>query len=426
VMAKRRSWVGLGIVVAGVMPLVAQQSGPQERPVFRADAPGVEVDVRVFGRDSRFLDTLQREDFVVLEDGVPQLITAMTLVGGSPTSALASVSPAQPGGLAANSAATAQQTWIFVFDLNHLTPGGGFSRARSAVEAHLRDGFKDGDIGGVVAGSTMVNNRLTSVREELVAAVASVKPKSDQRSRLIELTREWPRLRDESEALTIASGNRDALQRATLRACTDDPTACRVVAPDALLLEKAQRTQREAARASLDTLNALNALASGLARRPGPKTVVLLSDGFVTADLETTLRTVVGQFTRAGARLYAIDVRGLNRGAAAGIGDQMSPDDPAGGGARFDLGEDGPNSLAVDTGGFVVRNENNIGRALAEIAVDANTYYVLGYQPANSNFDGKYRAIEVRVRDQAGVVVRVRARRGYLALKPAKILRDRP
>jgi len=80
----------------------------------------------------------------------------------------------------------------------------------------------------------------------------------------------------------------------------------------------------------------------------------------------------------------------------------------------------------VDTGGFVVRNENNIGRALAEIAVDANTYYVLGYQPANSNFDGKYRAIEVRVRDQAGVVVRVRARRGYLALKPAKILRDRP
>ena len=60
----------------------------------------------------------------------------------------------------------------------------------------------------------------------------------------------------------------------------------------------------------------------------------------------------------------------------------------------------------------MIRNENNIGRALDRIARDANRYYVLGYQPSNTTFDGKYRPIQVRVKRPG---LRVRARRGYLA-----------
>ena len=81
---------------------------------------------------------------------------------------------------------------------------------------------------------------------------------------------------------------------------------------------------------------------------------------------------------------------------------------------------DGTNSLAVDTGGFAIRNENNFGRALDEIQRDAGTYYVVGYTPAKDTFDGKYRAISVKV---ARPGVKVRARRGYLALEPATLLR---
>jgi tetratricopeptide (TPR) repeat protein len=97
--------------------------------------------------------------------------------------------------------------------------------------------------------------------------------------------------------------------------------------------------------------------------------------------------------------------------------------DEAGPMNRFDAGEDGPNSLAVDTGGMMIRNENNIGRALEAIARDSGRYYVIGYNPSNANFDGKYRPIEVRVKREG---VRVRARRGYLALEPSKMLLPKP
>jgi tetratricopeptide (TPR) repeat protein len=67
-----------------------------------------------------------------------------------------------------------------------------------------------------------------------------------------------------------------------------------------------------------------------------------------------------------------------------------------------------------------IQNENNLGRALDTVQRDAGTYYVLGYTPSNQAFDGKYRAISVRVKRPN---VKVRARRGYLALEPAKLLK---
>jgi VWFA-related protein len=131
----------------------------------------------------------------------------------------------------------------------------------------------------------------------------------------------------------------------------------------------------------------------------------------------------VGQTARAGARIYAIDVRGLNRGRGAGIIDQAQVVDEAGAPAQFEMGEDGPNSLAIDTGGLMIRNENNIGRALERVAADANRYYILGYQPEDADFDGTFRPIDVRVKREG---VRVRARRGYLALETSKMLVPQP
>ncbi len=250
-----------------------------------------------------------------------------------------------------------------------------------------------------------------------------VKPSGDARSRMTELTREWPRLLDEEEAVRIARNEREPLQRAVSRACSDDPDACRAAPPDMQVRGKAQRLQQMIHLASGQTMMALNGLASGLAKMPGPKSVVFLSDGFVTQDIETTLRTVVGQAGRAGARIYAIDVRGLNRGANAGIIDQAQAEDSFGPASKFDSVADGPNSLAVDTGGLMIRNENNIGRALETIAGDANRYYVLGFQPANTTWDGKFRAVQVRVKRDG---VRVRARKGYLALEPARMTLPQP
>src|SRR5207237_8986413 len=65
---------------------------------------------------------------------------------------------------------------------------------------------------------------------------------------------------------------------------------------------------------------------------------------------------------------------------------------------------------------FAIRNENNFMRALDEIQQDAASYYVIGYTPSNTTFDSKYRTIAVTVKRPG---VKVRARRGYLAIAPA-------
>jgi tetratricopeptide (TPR) repeat protein len=148
---------------------------------------------------------------------------------------------------------------------------------------------------------------------------------------------------------------------------------------------------------------------------------VFLTDGFVTARLESNVRDVVGRANRAGAHLYMIDARGLNRGSTGSdIIDQAEADSPIGSGPRMDALEDGPNSLAVDTGAIAIRNQNNFGRVLDDIQHDAGTYYVVTYAPTNEQFDGKFRSISVKVNRPN---VKVRARRGYLALEPAKMIR---
>jgi VWFA-related protein len=405
----------------------AQQAAPQQPPTFQASAQLVQVDVRVFDRDGRFVDDLTVEDFEVFDLGTSQPVRAVFYVGAPAGAAPGSaplVTSRGPSGVSSGPvAAAAKQTWIFVFDLNHITPGSGFDRARESVRTFIREQFTEGDLGGVVAGSRMVNNRLTSVRSELEQAVDSVKPLGDARSRFTEMTREWPRLRDEAEVLAIANEDREAIQRAAIRACTDDPSACQGSPADMMVRDKARRLRSDLHRAATETLSSMTALANGLARIPGPKTIVFLSGGLVVQGLESTLRAGVGQATRAGARIYAIDVRGLNRGVSADIGDRPAAEANTSAPARMDISLDGPNSLAVDTGGFFIQHENNIGRALTRIADDANRYYVLGYQPENLTLDGQYRTIEVRVK-RPGVTVR--ARRGYLALPASQLLMPQP
>src|SRR5918993_1299287 len=413
----------LFLLIAAVM-LAAPHAQQQPSPIFKTATQVVELDVRVFDKDGRFLTGLTPADFEVIEDGAAQKVQTFFYVDdpgratGAPSAPPSSTSSTDPSGTR-----RPRQTWIFFFDLNHLTPGGGYDGARKAVEDFIRDRFQEGDLGGILAGDKMINNRLTSVRQELLDAVKQVKPISDARSRFTELTREWPRLLDEEEAVRIARNEREPLQRAVGRACSDDPDACRLAPADMQVRAKAQRMQQMIHLASGQTMTALNGLASGLAKMPGPKTVVFLSDGFVTMDVETTLRTVVGQAGRAGARIYAIDVRGLNRGGNAGIIDQKQVEDSFGPTTKFDSVADGPNSLAVDTGGLMIRNENNIGRALETIAADANRYYVLGFQPVNTTWDGKFRAVQVRVKRDG---VRVRARKGYLAIEPARMTPPQP
>ena len=149
---------------------------------------------------------------------------------------------------------------------------------------------------------------------------------------------------------------------------------------------------------------------TNLERFEGRKTIVLLSEGFVADDSWSEVQRVIGLAARVNARIYTLDARGLAyRGPTAldraPVDTQQRLLDALG------AGDDAINSLAADTGGFVVRNTNNFNRAVATIAEDAGTYYVLGYRPSRA-FDGKFHRVSVKVKRSG---IDVRARRGYVA-----------
>jgi VWFA-related protein len=415
------------LVTLLTLALGGSQQPPPAAPVqtFRSGAQVVEVDVRVLGKDGKFVTDLALPDFELTEDGVPQKIQSITLIGANAAplapAPLAPSAPLAPAPLAPSAplaplAPVLPQTWLFVFDTAHLTAG-PLQRTREAVEKFLGEKFREGDLGGVVVDGKMANNRLTRDREELRKAVAAARIPGELRGRQLEM-REWPRLRDELEAFRIVRNERDAIQSAVSRACAEEPDQCKRVPPDVQVMSKARQMVTEYRAATLQSLAIVDTLCRGLARIPGPKTVVFFSEGFILEEQESQLRQAVGQAARAGAHFYTIDARGLNTGPGAGIIDQAHPDNPMGAPARFDMQADGTNSLAVDTGGFAIRNENNFGRALDEIQRDTGTYYVVGYTPVKDTFDGKYREISVKVTRPG---VKVRARRGYLAIAPATL-----
>jgi len=73
---------------------------------------------------------------------------------------------------------------------------------------------------------------------------------------------------------------------------------------------------------------------------------------------------------------------------------------------------EGSGALAADTGGFSLRDSNDLAAGLARIGRESRSYYLLGYAPPKRRVDGRFRAIEVKVAREG---VRLRARRGYYA-----------
>src|SRR6185295_18836964 len=70
-------------------------------------------------------------------------------------------------------------------------------------------------------------------------------------------------------------------------------------------------------------------------------------------------------------------------------------------------------ALASDTGGTAFTDSNDFGEAFTRVARDISAYYILGFSSTNTNRDGRFRRLTVRVRNRSNV--RVDAKNGYYA-----------
>jgi VWFA-related protein len=403
----------LALVLVGV-PSAPQQTPPA--PQFSAGIDVVEVDVSVTDKDHQPITNLTANDFEVRENGEKQTIQAIYLA----TMNRALLSASQPATTSETSGAPEhralkQRVFVFVLDMAHLSAA-GFTRSRDAVVDFLKDNMASSDLVGIVANGKMLDNRIDSDREARLKALADVKVPN--MSRFAEM-RSFPRLVDESEAAKIARSDEGTLDNAVARACREQPGECRGAGGDGQVrnevIAKAAHVSAETQRDTSLTLTMLQGLANGLARLPGPKQVVVFSEGFYTDDTSDWLKEVVSTAARNGVHFSTFDARGLAKDQQSqsflGAAPVTSSGDLTA--INTDTNADVLTSLASDTGGDQVRNFNNFKEPMDRLARETGTYYVLGYRPTKA-FDGSYRKLEVKVLRPD---VRVLARKGYMAVR---------
>jgi VWFA-related protein len=390
---------------------------PQQAP-FRAAVDLVEVDVTAIDRNGKPVTDLTAADFEIREGGQPQRIDTIYLVTSDPALLHrpgTTSSPESPAPGVVPRRPLQPRVFVFIFDMTHLSAA-GFDRSRTAIRSFFNDGMRPNDLAGLVVNGVMLGNRIASDKKTLLDLLDGVGPPNLTRYNEM---RAWPRLLSEEEAVRVARNDEKAREAVLMRACSERPGDCEKQARFAVEAEIDNKSRQVAAETVRDgqlALTTMLTLARGLGKFPGPKQVILFSEGFYTGEFQEQVKEVAGLAARNRVRISTLDARGLGRDLRQ---QQLLGEAPVvgttdfGANLGFDENADVLTTLALDTGGQRVRDRNDLRPALDAIAAESGTYYMLGYSPREP-FDGSYRTIQVRT-TRPGVTIR--ARRGYLAAK---------
>jgi hypothetical protein len=175
------------------------------------------------------------------------------------------------------------------------------------------------------------------------------------------------------------------------------------------------------------TLQTLNNLIKWMAKLPGRKLGVFISEGLRIFETDTApeLRDTGARAARANVAFYSIDPRGLDAWLPLPSEAPSSIFDAPGTLAERNLAEVEQNrsdvtqsqaslrELAAETGGKFFANTNDFKRGFEGLLEENSAYYMLGFQPEAKNWDDKFHKIKVAVRDRPDLSVS--ARRGYQA-----------
>jgi VWFA-related protein len=261
---------------------------------------------------------------------------------------------------------------------------------------------------------------------------------------------------------------RQALQRVAAAAATQPDMAplfqrldriCGIAPPSDVVntgIAAGQDVVTEANRRMLFTTHALAGLAQSISGQSGRKHIVLYSEGYsfnlvgrvidivtavVTActmeqdmlrvrrslgqqlgmlmppDVSSSMRLIIDRATRAQVSFYSVDPGGLTTVAV------LPQQKGSTRGGRVPLpkfasmtersGHDFLETLARDTGGRAFLNSNDLGTGLLQAQRDAESYYLVGYEPLEVGKKGAFRAVKILTTRPN---VTLRYRHGYYAM----------
>ena len=171
-------------------------------------------------------------------------------------------------------------------------------------------------------------------------------------------------------------------------------------------------------------LSAIQTAATMLGQLNEKKALIYFASGLRLngLDNQAQLRATVNAAIRANVALFPIDARGLVAQAPLGDATHGSPGGLAmytGGSAMammngFQRSQDTLYALAADTGGKSLLDLNDLTVGIVQAQKAISDYYIIGYYTTNTTLDGKFRRINIAVKD---VVAKLDYRQGYFAGK---------
>jgi VWFA-related protein len=395
-----------------VPPVATRSVHPRlpEAPIQTLNARSqlVVVDVVVTDSKQTPIHNLKASDFSVLDNQVPQLVSGFE--EHTAPAQTANVPPVRPlpAGIFTNFTpipAGASASVLLLDALN--TP----MKDQAFVRDQLREFLKNSPSGTRIAIFSL-NDRLTMLQgfTSDLSALRAVIDKSSPGSSL--------KLSD-----NVGNGGTKAVSQMMTDVMGN--------ATDTTQLLSGVK-QAEAVQASVDiqhraqqTLDALNQLAHFLGGIPGRKNLIWFSAAFpldifpdstipnpaaVVASMEDEFRETTNLLARSQVAIYPVDARGLQTLATAIALDAGSSSSEDYTGEQMAM-----NRIAADTGGKAYLDANGLSAAVGAVIANGSNYYTLSYTPTNSQPDGKFHKVQVKLA-QSGLTLAYRS--GYFADEP--------
>jgi VWFA-related protein len=403
----------------------------------------ITVDAVVLDGDGRPVRGLTRADFRLFEDGRAQEIASFEAFDDAEGGASVEARP-----VSAPAVATARppsrggaRTFVIVVDDMGLAPSRQ-ADVRSAL-ARFLSGLRDGDelIVATTSHDTWWTARLPEGREDLAALFARVRGRG-LRDSFADAISEWEAYRIANvegtsfarvEAMPGEKGGFAPGQNVTARVVQRylERRVCDPLAPglcDAMVRARAKQVDQRRLNRTRDVLHTIDRATFALTGARGRKSLLLLTEGFLNDPAVSAVQEVAGKAREANLVVYSLDVRGL---VAATSGELAESGSLSGGPGELallraeaiDFEAAGNAGLAEDTGGFAVRNTNDLAGEAARVAEESRVYYLLGFAPPPGKGPRDWRKLKVEV-TRPGLTVR--ARKGYLRRSAAEVAAGLP
>lgn len=427
----------------------AAQTAVQADRSFSSSATAILVDVVVRDRKGAPVLDLTAADFELAEDGVGQKVDTFTRVvrgtgigvgvAWKAPSTLLTTGPRGAG--PADDAPAEAPITALVFD--HLSAESLRLAQKAALDYVPMSGDSEGEVGVFALGpGVRALQRFTTDRSLVRRAVAQIVPsgssmaeqQAERRDDLLARRRE---IEDATQTATAAAARTSGAAAGVAGGeIGQRETTRRLIQTELNLIRSFDNLDRD--QQGYDTSRALLSIVESLSYSPGRKTIVFFSDGLpVSPALSARFDSLIEAANRAHVTAYAVDAKGLRTSSSntammkevtAFVQERTSQLTAASDATNepltmgFERVEDtlrldsrtGLARLAEDTGGFLIEGTNDLGTAFRRIDEDSRFHYLLTYSPSNTNFDGRFRTIGVKVRRPGA---RVFARRGYRAIR---------